>query len=639
MAVEETIRIKADLKQAQDEIGKMQKAIEEMAKAQKDASQQIANSTKKNEKNISKLGKAMQGVGKAVKKGTGVFKSFGGVIGGLGIGILIKLGSKLAEIFMENQTVVDAFNVVGQTLAGILQQVIDVMKPVIDNIMEATGGFDALQKVVGGALTIALNSIVLTIQGVQMGFVALRIAYEKVFGSKAGVKRAQKDMQELKEKARETTQRIAEAGKEVGSNLAEAVTEVATAVSMTTEGVTNAIAEIDVKTAVSNAKRVVESKKNFELLALQQQRLVEQYDRQAEELRQIRDDETKTIEERIQANQELGKVLDEQAEAEKNTVRARISAIQDEIAIKGESVELTNELYSLNTELEAIDAKVAGFKSEQLVNENALKKEQIELTQSQKEADAQLRIQDARFKAEQIFDEVERLEKLKEVLEEEKQIELERLQTKIDSYEEGTQARLDAQIEYNARKLELDQQIATAENDINNARSKNEIQWEKLTQDQKMAIVSQGFKNLASVLGEESAAGKAAAIAGTLIDTYQSATSSYKSLAGIPVIGPALGFAASASAVVAGMKTVKQIMATKTPGNKSVPMPDTGGGAPGPGGGTQAPAFNVVGSSGNNQLADMLAESTNKPARAYVVSDDVTSQQGLDRNIVDSASI
>ena len=40
--------------------------------------------------------------------------------------------------------------------------------------------------------------------------------------------------------------------------------------------------------------------------------MIEQYDRQAERLRQIRDDESVSIEERIEANERLGEVLNEQ---------------------------------------------------------------------------------------------------------------------------------------------------------------------------------------------------------------------------------------------------------------------------------------------------------------------------------------
>ena len=51
------------------------------------------------------------------------------------------------------------------------------------------------------------------------------------------------------------------------------------------------------------------------------------------------------------------------------------------------------------------------------------------------------------------------------------------------------------------------------------------------------------------------------------------------------------------------------------------------------------PAFNVVGASGETQLADAIGSQTQRPARAYVVSNDVTTAQEMDRNIIEGASI
>jgi len=51
------------------------------------------------------------------------------------------------------------------------------------------------------------------------------------------------------------------------------------------------------------------------------------------------------------------------------------------------------------------------------------------------------------------------------------------------------------------------------------------------------------------------------------------------------------------------------------------------------------PAFNVVGASSTNQLAQTIGNQQNQPIKAYVVANDVTTQQGLDRNIVKSATI
>lgn len=80
--------------------------------------------------------------------------------------------------------------------------------------------------------------------------------------------------------------------------------------------------------------------------------------------------------------------------------------------------------------------------------------------------------------------------------------------------------------------------------------------------------------NLATIFGENTAIGRAAAAAQTAIATYTAAMEAYKSLAGVPVVGPALGIAAAAAATVAGIKNIKKILSTKSglPG-------DTGGGA------------------------------------------------------------
>lgn len=59
---------------------------------------------------------------------------------------------------------------------------------------------------------------------------------------------------------------------------------------------------------------------------------------------------------------------------------------------------------------------------------------------------------------------------------------------------------------------------------------------------------------------------KAAAIANTVIKTYESATSAYAAMAGIPLVGPALGAAAAAAAVAAGLANV-QAIASQQVGN------------------------------------------------------------------------
>lgn len=52
-----------------------------------------------------------------------------------------------------------------------------------------------------------------------------------------------------------------------------------------------------------------------------------------------------------------------------------------------------------------------------------------------------------------------------------------------------------------------------------------------------------------------------------------------------------------------------------------------------------APAFNIVGTTETSQLAETITGQSQQPIQAYVVSNDVTTAQSLDRNIVQGATI
>lgn len=70
---------------------------------------------------------------------------------------------------------------------------------------------------------------------------------------------------------------------------------------------------------------------------------------------------------------------------------------------------------------------------------------------------------------------------------------------------------------------------------------------------------------------------------------------------------------------------------------------NSGGGDSSAGGGgnttVQAPDFNIIGSTGVNQLAEAIGSTEKQDIRAYVVSTDITSKQALTRNIRESAEI
>jgi hypothetical protein len=112
--------------------------------------------------------------------------------------------------------------------------------------------------------------------------------------------------------------------------------------------------------------------------------------------------------------------------------------------------------------------------------------------------------------------------------------------------------------------------------------SKQRTDIAKLEADAKMALAEGFAGNLKTIFGEETAIGKAAAIAETTINTYRGATAAYASLAAIPVVGVPLGIAAAGAAIATGLANVKKIMAVKTPGGGggggSMPSGSTSGG-------------------------------------------------------------
>ena len=133
---------------------------------------------------------------------------------------------------------------------------------------------------------------------------------------------------------------------------------------------------------------------------------------------------------------------------------------------------------------------------------------------------------------------------------------------------------------------------------------------------------------------------KAVGIAQATIDTYKSATAAYSSLAGIPVVGPALGIAAAAAAVTAGLLNVKQIASQEfkaSGGGAAGGVGAAGVSAPTGGAGSSviSPNFNIV---GNAQATNPLAGLGGQPIQAYVVSGEVTTAQSLDRNRINYAT-
>lgn len=596
--------------------GKAEANIQDVVNSINDLNKSFVEANKSNKESLNSLNKGT----KVLAKG---FKGIGLAMKAAGFSIIMKIVDKVSEALMRNQQVADTVETVFTSIGIVFKQISDVLIDVFKSVSETTGGFDALQKVLGGALSISINLVVGAIQGMILGVKKAQLAWEESFlgdGDPDTIKRLNLEIEEVGNKLDETGNRIKKAGGDIADNFVEAVGEVGTLAEGVAVGVSDAIDKIDVKSALSQAKRVVQNKKNYGLLESQSQRLIEQYDLEAETQRQIRDDDRKTVEERIKANDELLNVLNKQATEEKKAIDARINALKEQVRLEGESNELTKELYDLNTELIAIDAKVAGFKSEQLVNEAGLQKEILEITNSQKNADAELNANKNQFAAEQIDNDLARLERQKLLNEEETKSEVKRLTEKRDLYKKGTIAFQEAQNELNAYQQ---------------ASGQKQVLIEKKIAKEKEQTVFNTLGAIAGLLGSNSKFGKALAITQALRDTYAGAN---KALAQ----GGIFGFIGAAGVIASGIANVKQITSSKEP---STPSFATGGGGvsastpPTPPTPSLPPAFNVVGASDTNQLAEAIGGQSQQPIQAFVVSNDVSTAQEMDRNIIEGASI
>ena len=441
MAITKTIEIDVDELKA---IG----GLENLAKTFKE----VDKVTEKSIENIDKVGESAKKQSKTMKLLEGSVKAVGTSLKALGIGLVIAVVAKLTEVLSTNQKVVDTFNNVSTAAGIIINQLIDSFTKIYDKISEATGGFNALGEVVGSIAKGVFNNLKLVVYELQIAFNGLKLAYETVFGDEEGVKEAQKNLTELSGKVKDTLKDQVKQAKNVYNNIGEAVTEVVDGVTiLATEG-TKAISEIDVKSAYSQAESLNRSKKNFELLALQQARLQLKYQNQAELQRQIRDDDTKGINERIKANDELAKILDKQFDAESNTIKQRINSLQQEQKLLGFTQERANEIYQLQTDLIDVEERLNGARSEQLTNTNSLLKEQKDLIQSQVDTQNEFAIKNKEFEAEQEKTELGKLEKQKELIALQSELDLAELERKKLLYAEGTQARVDAENEYVLKK-------------------------------------------------------------------------------------------------------------------------------------------------------------------------------------------
>ena len=623
------------------------KGIDNVAESVKDLNKTVTKGNKDTASGLKLVEKSSELVGKGIK-------GIGTALKAAGIGLVLGLLATLKDLFEQNQKAVDLFNIVFETSANVVGQVVNAFTDIYDAVSKSKDNFDALGKVMSGLMTLVINPLIINFNYLRLGIQAVQLGWEKMFGDEESVEKARQSIVDTTETIKDLALESLEAGKDIYDNFSEAVSEVG-AIGKT---VVKELSEVSVSAAYETAKANVELQKSAELAAARQGLIFETFDRQAEKLRQIRDDETKSITERKKANDELLVKIAEAEESMLAQAKLQLALANQNLQKDKDNVEFKVAQIEAEKELAGVRAQIEGIRSEQMSNANALDRESLELINAKTESESNLSIAKEKFAAEQILNEQLRLEKLIEINEAEKIIEEERLQAIVDLANGGTQAKIDAQIALDDFTNTNNEENVQLKKDL----GLKEVANEKAVADAKASIRQGNLSNIGSsfaLLGQLAGKNKAlqsaaligesaVGIAKTIINTQAANSAAVLKYALLPG-GLALAAAEKTiNNIGAGISIATNVAATA----KGLSQLGGGGSAPaagsvgGNGGGGSAPAmpslppaFNVVGASDTNQLADAIGGQSQEPVKAYVVSGDVTSAQSMDRNIVEGASI
>tara|TARA_R110000796_G_scaffold162344_1_gene279140 strand:- start:25061 stop:27181 length:2121 start_codon:yes stop_codon:yes gene_type:complete len=428
---------------------------------------------------IKDTGKAAKGAKGGLKTIATGFKAIGLAVKAAGIGLIIAAFVALKDIVSQNQPIVDALSVAMETIKNVFQQVFTAIGNVVSSIKESSGSFDALKKTITGLITIGLTPLRLILKGLEIAFKKLKLAYAQAFGddSLENVTKLKNELAEAKVELGAIGAAAIKAGKDIKDNIGEALTEI--------KGIASTVSDEFGKISLSAAKAAANLKvaltNEAKTAAADLGLLVAQNEKLAEIQRQIRDDDRKTFQERIEANNKILALLEKEGAATVRLASKKVELAKLELSQNQSNIDLQVALTEATTEQVAAQARLEGIRSEALSNNNALLKEQLELSQAQVDSDAAILESRKDFNNSLIKDDAKRLEAELQNLNEEKIIEEERLANKIESYEEGTAGRIQAEIEFNQSKEELDQLVLAKEDEISQFRiEKKREEYEKL---------------------------------------------------------------------------------------------------------------------------------------------------------------
>jgi hypothetical protein len=350
MATKVAIEVDVKTGEANDDIIALREELEKVKQTQKEMSDQFKAGFEAAEKGAKGASKGMTGFG----------NSIGGVLKSLGlVAIAAEVFIFLKELLMQNQVILDAFNVATTALQILFQKLFDTVSGLVTPMKEAFENPLESLKQIGSFIK---ERLVVIIGGFANQFIALGDIIKAAFDLDwDGVTKGAEKFGEA------VVQTYTATTKQERASLIESVTEFANETIKAT------------KAAVDQADALVKLRNEVKLLEADQRALILVRQKEAEEQRQIRDDVTKTLAERIEANEKLGNIQAKQLAEETAIANKRIELAERELALDKNNVDLQVALKDARTELADVEERIAGQKSEQLTNQVALEKELFDL--------------------------------------------------------------------------------------------------------------------------------------------------------------------------------------------------------------------------------------------------------------------
>ena len=527
---------------------------------------------------------------KAAEQGTkGLGSSIGGLIKSLGIiGVAMAVFTFMKDLLMKNQKIMDALNVATTALEILFNKLFESVEPIGDAMASA---FEDPKQAISDLWEAIKTNFINRLEGLVVAATSVGKVLKGVF---------ELDWDTIKEGATDYASALVQIGTGFDREQQEAIID----------GVKNFAIEAAnaTKAAVEQASSLVDLQNELELLEAGQKKIQMTYQRDAELQRQRRDDIRLTLDERIEANDKLGKILEDQIKVEQVLADKRLALAERERDELGATTERKAKVLLAEGELADLRERIAGQESEQITNQAALEKELFDIQQELRVATL-----DAREK------ELEELDIYYEALQEKA-----RLAGETDVEIESAKIKALEDLKNKFIKEDLDKEAKA---------TKDRVDMQRKEKDARLTAASgmiAGLGSLVEALGNQSKASvaiqKTLAIAQIAIDTAKSISAG---IAGATTSATATGpgaFVATPIFIATTIATILGAVGSAVGILNSVPG---GGGASVPSisvpTASAAPSFNPVTTNttelGGTEAAELA------PIQAFVVETQITGNQ------------